>query len=77
MRPWLTPLRLTPQGFGRVPHAYIECSRDQAIPPELQRLMEAATRCRTSGMDTDHSPLFSAPDLLCEQLSAVQTLNPP
>jgi pimeloyl-ACP methyl ester carboxylesterase len=77
MQPWLTPLKLTPQGYGRVPRAYIECLRDRAIPLELQRLMVAATPCRVASMDTDHSPFFSAPEALCEQLSVIQTLTPP
>jgi len=77
MQPWLTPLKLTRQGYGRVPRAYIECLRDRAILLELQRLMVAATPCRVTSMDTDHSPFFSAPEALCEQLSAIQTLTPP
>jgi pimeloyl-ACP methyl ester carboxylesterase len=68
MQPWLTPLRLTRQGFGRVPRAYIECLHDRAIPLQLQRLMVAATPCGVTRMDTDHSPFFSAPEALCEQL---------
>jgi len=76
MQPWLTPLRLSREGFGRVPRAYIECLRDRAIPLELQRLMVAATPCRVTGLNTDHSPFFSAPEALCEQLHAVQALKP-
>jgi hypothetical protein len=77
MQPWLPPRRLTQQGFDRLPRAYIECLRDRAIPLELERLMGAATPCRVTSMDTDHSPFFSAPEALCGQLSAIQALTPP
>jgi hypothetical protein len=59
-----------------VPRAYIECLRDRAIPLELQRLMVAASPCRVTSIDTDHSPLFSAREALCEHSSAIQTLTP-
>ena len=56
-----------------MPRAYIECLRDRAIPLELQRLMVAALPCLVSSLDTDHSPFYSAPEALCEQLASIAT----
>jgi pimeloyl-ACP methyl ester carboxylesterase len=71
MGPWLTPLRLSRQGFGRLPRTYIECQRDRAIPLELQRMMVTATPCHVRSMDSDHSPFFSMPEALCDQLVSI------
>lgn len=70
--PNVTPQRLTSGRYGKVPRAYIECLRDRTLPIELQRRMQASAPCRTvAGLDTDHSPFFSAPDALCETLIAL------
>jgi hypothetical protein len=58
-------------GRIRVPRTDVECLRDGAAPREPQRLMVAVTSCRFTSLYTDHSPLFSAPEALCEQLHAV------
>src|SRR5690349_4225979 len=61
--PLATPVHLTPANFGRVPRVYVECSRDHAITPPLQKQMMAATPCqRVLTIDTDHSPFLSRPD---------------
>ena len=63
--PLATHLRVTPGNFGRVPRVYIECLRDKAIAPSLQRQMHTALPCReVLSLDTDHSPFFSRPDEL-------------
>lgn len=67
--PMATPVRITEANFGRVPRIYLQCLRDQAIPPALQRQMYTATPCReVRSLDADHSPFFSAPDELTAQL---------
>jgi pimeloyl-ACP methyl ester carboxylesterase len=70
--PLATPLRLTASSFGRVPRIYVECLRDRAMTPVMQRQMYTATPCReVRSLDTDHSPFFSAPDALTEHLHAL------
>jgi pimeloyl-ACP methyl ester carboxylesterase len=64
-----TPVHLTPNGFGRVPRAYIACSRDRAMSPELQRRMSTAATCEpVIWMDTGHSPQYAAPENLAAHL---------
>jgi pimeloyl-ACP methyl ester carboxylesterase len=64
-----TAVRVTEGNFGRVPRIYVQCLRDRAIPPALQRQMYTATPCReVVSLDTDHSPFFSAPDELTAHL---------
>jgi pimeloyl-ACP methyl ester carboxylesterase len=68
--PLTTPLKLSPEKFGRVPRTYIECLRDRAIPIGLQRRMQANWPCeRVLALDTDHSPFFSRPDELAGLLA--------
>jgi pimeloyl-ACP methyl ester carboxylesterase len=67
--PSATAMHVTPERFGRVPRAYIECRRDQAIPIELQRRMARESDCPVAAsLDTDHSPFFSTPEALVEEL---------
>lgn len=66
-----TPLKLSAGRFGRVPRAYIECARDNALPPYLQQAMQGPLPCDpVISLDCDHSPFFSCPedlaDALCE-----------
>jgi pimeloyl-ACP methyl ester carboxylesterase len=71
MAAWLTPLALSDGAFGQVPRIYVECLRDRAIPPALQRLMVAALPCRVVSMDTDHSPFYSVPEQLAATLASI------
>jgi pimeloyl-ACP methyl ester carboxylesterase len=58
-------LSLTPERFGRVPRAYIECLRDRALTIETQRAMQRLVPCDpVLALDTDHSPFYSAPEAL-------------
>jgi pimeloyl-ACP methyl ester carboxylesterase len=60
--PISTPIRTTGGRFGRVPRMYIECAADRALTPAAQRRMQAALPCRRSSvLQADHSPFFSAP----------------
>ena len=71
-RPALEPVHLTPERFGRVPRHYIECLQDRAIPIEHQRVMAAASPCRSvHTLDTGHSPFFSAPAALADVLLGI------
>lgn len=63
------PVQTTPERYGTVKRAYIECLRDNAIKIESQRAMIAAQPCdRVFTIDTDHSPFYSAPEELARDL---------
>lgn len=67
--PFLRQAQTTPERFGSVQRAFIECARDNAIPIAMQRAMIAAQPCdRVFTIDTDHSPFYSAPDELARDL---------
>ncbi len=72
LAPLGTPIHVTEQNFGRIPRVYIECLRDKAISPAVQRKMYSATPCqRIISMDTGHSPFFSAPEQLVAHLTSI------
>jgi pimeloyl-ACP methyl ester carboxylesterase len=65
-------VQVTPERFGRVPRAYIHCSKDVALPKFVQEQMVAASPCRTVlTLPTGHSPFFAAPEKLAEQLCSL------
>jgi pimeloyl-ACP methyl ester carboxylesterase len=60
-----TPIRSTPDRFGRVPRAFIECTQDRIISLTAQRAMWSAVGCdRVYELDTSHSPFLAAPEKL-------------
>lgn len=69
VEPFVHPVHLSADGFGRVPRAYVHCEKDRAIGLFLQRRMEAATPCdpvlRLAG---DHSPFVTDVDALASAL---------
>lgn len=66
------PIQVTAERFGRVPRAYIECLRDNAVPLAFQRELQAGWPCdRTFAIDCDHSPHYSAPEALAGHLIAL------
>jgi pimeloyl-ACP methyl ester carboxylesterase len=70
-------VHVTPERFGRVPRAYLHCSRDVALPLFVQQQMVAASPCDTVlTLPTSHSPFFAAPERLAEMLEAL-TEDPP
>jgi pimeloyl-ACP methyl ester carboxylesterase len=70
LKPLVTPLEVTAARFGRVPRAYIECTRDRTITLGAQRRMQAALPCDpVLALDTGHSPFLSKPAQLAELLS--------
>lgn len=65
-------VRVTPEHFGRVPRAYIHCSRDVVLPLWLQERMVAASPCDpVLSLPTGHSPFFAAPDALAAMLDSL------
>ena len=72
LAPATAPVTLTAANFGRVPRVYVECRRDRAISPELQRRMYEATPCaEVVSLDTGHSPQYCAPATVANRLQAV------
>lgn len=69
LEPLQSRARTTPERFGTVRRAYIECLRDRAIPIAMQRAMVAAQPCeKVFTIDSDHSPFYSAPGELAAHL---------
>ncbi|MBL8202339.1 MAG: alpha/beta fold hydrolase [Chromatiales bacterium] len=65
-------VHVTPSRFGRVPRAYIHCSRDVALPLFVQEQMVAASPCQTVlTLPTGHSPFFAAPERLAGMLDSL------
>lgn len=70
-----TPVAVSPERFGRVPRAYVECLQDRTIPIALQRAMQQAWPCRTVvSLDCDHAPYYSAPEALAAALLGLTAL---
>ena len=67
-----TPVRWTPERFGRVPRAFIECSYDRIISLSAQRDMWSAVGCdRVLTLDTSHSPFLTTPELLATAILTI------
>ena len=65
----ITPLNLTEENYGRVPRVYIECTKDRAVSPFIQKKMYSEMECeKVYSMETSHSPFFSRPGELVEIL---------
>ncbi|HAA29061.1 MAG TPA: hypothetical protein DCE56_16915 [Cyanobacteria bacterium UBA8553] len=70
--PLNTPINITEEKFNQLPRIYIECLRDKAISPAIQKQMYTALPCQqVISMDTSHSPFFSAPEKLVEHLTGL------
>ena len=70
--PLMDPMKTTDDKFGRVPRVYIECLKDQALLPELQKKMYTNMPCKTIiSMDTGHSSFLSAPGELVRRLVSI------
>ncbi|MEM7442535.1 MAG: alpha/beta fold hydrolase [Pseudomonadota bacterium] len=68
----VTPVRHTPERFGRIPRAYIECTEDRALMPAVQRRMYSETPVdQVIQMATSHSPFFAAPNELASHLDTL------
>jgi hypothetical protein len=67
-----TPVRWTPERFGRIPRTYVVCAQDVALPPALQRNMIKDLPCRhVFELASDHSPFEGMPDALARILMSV------
>jgi pimeloyl-ACP methyl ester carboxylesterase len=66
-----TPVTLTEERFGSVPRWYIECTHDNAVRINLQRLMVKKTPCKVITLECGHSPFYSNTEELVEHLEAI------
>jgi len=72
LTPLVSPVAITEERAGRVPRAYIECLKDQAVPLWLQREMQAARPCSpVLSLPTGHSPFLAAPGELAALLDGL------
>ncbi|MCH8297333.1 MAG: alpha/beta fold hydrolase [Chloroflexi bacterium] len=70
--PYIDRMQTTDENFGRVPRVYIECLKDQALSPEIQKEMYTKLPCeRVISMDTGHSSFLSAPEELVRHLVSI------
>jgi pimeloyl-ACP methyl ester carboxylesterase len=68
----ITPLQLTDNNYGEIPRFYIECTKDKAVTPFIQRKMYTETPClKVYSMATSHSPFFSQPQELVDIFCAI------
>jgi pimeloyl-ACP methyl ester carboxylesterase len=67
--PTNSPIRTTPEKFGRLPKVYIELTEDKAISWPAQKRMYTATPCeRVLTIHSSHSAYFSQPDQLTKHI---------
>ncbi|WP_343951523.1 alpha/beta hydrolase [Nonomuraea longicatena] len=68
---------VTAARYGAVPHAYITCAKDNAIPLDVQRrfIREidaiSTTPTQVFDLDSSHSPFLSQPATLADAIAAV------
>jgi pimeloyl-ACP methyl ester carboxylesterase len=67
--PFATPVRVDDAALASIPRSYVLTTRDQSIPPALQRRMIGEHPCeRVFELDADHAPYLSATDELVSAL---------
>lgn len=70
--PFSAIVRHTPERYGRIPRAYIQCMADHVISPQAQAKMIDAMPCdRVFQLDADHAPFYSAADRLSNSLAVL------
>lgn len=71
-------LTVTTPRFGSIPHAYVLCTRDKAVPIALQRRfvreIDAVSTQPTvvTELDSSHSPFLSQPAALADMIASVE-----
>ncbi|MEU9338476.1 alpha/beta hydrolase [Streptomyces sp. NPDC048290] len=73
----LDPFTVTPDHYGTVPHSYVVCTRDNALPVALQRRFVreidaiSTTPTKVVELDSSHSPFLSRPADLATAIADV------
>lgn len=61
-QPFIDPISITEEKFGKIKKLYIECLLDEALRPEDQKRMYSNAKCDVVSIaHADHSPFYSAP----------------
>ena len=74
---------VTPARYGAIPHTYVTCARDNAIPLELQRRfikeIDAVSGTPTAviELDSSHSPFLSQPAALATVIAELAPIAVP
>lgn len=72
LAPFVTPVHVTGDRFGRVPRIFIECTLDKAITLDMQRRMQAGLPCReVITLASGHMPHVQMPERLAEALDKI------
>jgi pimeloyl-ACP methyl ester carboxylesterase len=67
--PFATPVAIDDDALAKIPRSYVITTKDQSIPPALQRRMISEHPCRrVVELETDHAPYLSATDELVAAL---------
>jgi pimeloyl-ACP methyl ester carboxylesterase len=75
LAPMGTPVSIPKDILDDVPRFYVQCTRDRAIPPALQRRMIAENDCTAVfELDTDHTPHLSKVNELARILDEIAEL---
>jgi len=67
---------VTREGYGSVPKTYVVCTKDNAVPPALQRRLigeidaVSASPAEVIELDSSHSPMLSHPDDLTTAIAS-------
>ncbi|UUC96427.1 alpha/beta fold hydrolase [Comamonas sp. C11] len=76
--PFATPVHITPENWGSLKRHYIQCTRDNAIRPALQKRFIAEADAyvphrptQVHTLDSSHSPFMSQPEALGELLCRI------
>jgi len=70
--PFHTPIRISPERFGRVRRFYIGCEHDRVVTKEVQQQARSAIApANAYVIAADHSPFFSAPEALAACLDGI------
>lgn len=72
LAPFVTPVHVTPENWGRASKFYLFTKQDHAVSYDLQQRMTAGVSWTgTATLDTSHSPFLSATDALADALTAI------
>jgi pimeloyl-ACP methyl ester carboxylesterase len=71
--PIVTPLELTQDNIGRVPRAYVECTKDKAITIGMQRWMQEDLPCDpVLTLDCGHMAPWVEPDRVADFIASLK-----
>ncbi len=70
--PFGEKLSLSKERYGKIPRYYVECTKDNAIPVNIQRAMVKNQPVEyVFSLDASHAPVFSMPDQVVRVLKEI------